>query len=257
MSNCEDIEIDELECETHETKEILKILLHSIIFQRSLGVHRLRDADSDLFDISYVKCDSHAIGQRVDSCADEFSTSFERGAAEAVAAAKKAAEKAAAAAAAAAATGTPGATPAAATVTSDPKEMPKLPARICVAFIERRQRGGGFGFFRGEEKVPWERWRISLSVRMPQSSESGPLKGVVTSSAAEVARRRQLLAEEIRQRLEVILTTAASKKEHIPPADGLGDSTNWFEVTNDSEGWGSSIKDLIKLGSSRFGFEVI
>ena len=60
-----------------------------------------------------------------------------------------------------------------------------------------------------------------------------------------------------RPALEVILTTAASKKEHIPPADGLGDSTNWFEVTNDSEGWGSSIKDLIKLGSSRFGFEVI
>ena len=191
--NAEEIEIDELECETHETKEILKILLHSIIFQRSLGVHRLRDADSDLFDISYVKCDSHAIDQRVDSCADEFSTSFERGAAEAVAAAKKAAEKAAAAAAAAAATGTPGAIPAAATVTSDPKELPKLPARICVAFIGR-QRGGGFGFFRGEEKVPWERYAsrsrcACRNLRVGPIERRGDELGGGGGAAAAIARR--------------------------------------------------------------------
>ena len=38
--------------ERFQLKEVLKILLHSIIFQRALGECRLRDVDSELFDIS-------------------------------------------------------------------------------------------------------------------------------------------------------------------------------------------------------------
>lgn len=40
------------------------------------------------------------------------------------------------------------------------------------------------------------------------------------------------------QRLEFILTTAVAKREHIPPADGLGGEALWFEISSDtSDSW--------------------
>ena len=46
---------------------------------------------------------------------------------------------------------------------------------------------------------------------------------------------------------------AATRKDHIPPVDGLGgdaDSTSWFEVTSDSESW-SGLGDLFKDSDER------
>ena len=49
----------------------------------------------------------------------------------------------------------------------------------------------------------------------------------------------------------MILATAASRKEHLPPADGLGgESTSWFEVTSDSESW-TGLGELLKHGLGR------
>ena len=39
--NFELIELEPLTCEAYQTKEVLKILLHSIIFQRALNEHKL------------------------------------------------------------------------------------------------------------------------------------------------------------------------------------------------------------------------
>lgn len=236
--NFELVELDTLECEAYQTKEVLKILLHSIIFQRALGACRLCDAESDLLNVSYVRSDSRAITQRVEEYAEAFSNALERSAAQ------------------------PGASPSppgGGTVVGDGLPL-MLPARICLAFVERRSRPGAFGLFRGEEKVTWERWHISLSVRSPQRATEGlanaggvfsPHGGANVTDADARRRQQQQLSEELRARLEVILTTAASRKEHLPPADGLsGDSTAWFEVTSDSETWGG-IGDLFKVGFSR------
>ena len=246
MSNFELIELDSLECEAYQTKEVLKILIHSIIFQRALGACRLSDAESDLFDLSYVRCESRSICQRVEEHAEAFSSALERSAAQA-------------AATAAAQASSQGGAPAA--------PLPRLPARICVDFVERRSRPSAFGLFRGEEKVTWERWHIALSVRSPEphaselANEGGlfsPHGGAASNTSDASARRRQQvqLADDLRARLEVILATASSRKEHIPPADGLGadDSTAWFEVTSDSESW-TGLQDLFKLGFGRGSFK--
>ena len=252
--NCEFIELEPLECEAYQTKEVLKILLHSIVFQRALGELKLRDQDSDLFDISYVRCDSRAVAQRVDEYAESFSSELEtlgnrtaeqyaKSRAQAQAQAGVVATSSAAAASSSADTNSP---------------PPRVPAKICVAFFERRSRPGAFGLFRGEEKVVWERWNIVLSVRTPEAppEPSTNVVSMVSSSAAGTAgdaearrRQQQQLSEEVRQRLETILTTASSRKEHIPPADGLCGEAAWFEVTSEAESGG--LLDIFKQGFGR------
>lgn len=206
MANCELIELDALECEAYQTKEVLKVLLHSIIFQRALGEHRFCDCDSDLFDLSYVRCDSRAICQRVEEYAAAFSAALER---------------------------------------SQARPSPVQSSRICVAFVERRTRPGAFGLFRADEKVVWERWHIALTVRSPEqvaletgSAASGTMSTLGPSDAEARRRQQQQLADTLKERLEAILTTTSARKEHIPPADGLGgESAAWFEVSSDSESW--------------------
>ena len=275
MSNYELIELEPIECDAYQMKEVLKILLHSIIFQRALGTSRLCDAESDLLDVSYVRCDSRAICQRVEEYAEGFSSALERSAAQLAAA------QAQQAAAGGSSSSSSGGAAAAGSSGVAPCTPRRLPARICVAFVERRSRPRTFGLFGGEDKVTWERWHITLSVRTPEPAASsselgsvgnalsaslGPGGAAVVASGAggssardDAAARRRLqqdaLADELRARLELILSTAATRKEHLPPADNLsGDSTNWFEVTSDSESW-SGLGDLFKLGFGRGSFK--
>eukprot|EP00965_Chrysotila_dentata_P080488 2655713-Pleurochrysis_carterae.AAC.1 len=50
--------------------------------------------------------------------------------------------------------------------------------------------------------------------------------------------RKRDLEKALRQRIEFILSIASEKKEHIPPADGLGGDVPWFEISsNSSESW--------------------
>ena len=123
-------------------------------------------------------------------------------------------------------------------------------AQICVSFVERRSRPAAFGLFRSDEKVTWERWSIDLSVRSPDA----PLPPELTQSErvpeSEYRRRQQQqLGDELRERLELILATAATRKEHLPPADGLAGDGTWFEVTSDASD--SSLMDMLKLGFGR------
>jgi len=70
------------------------------------------------------------------------------------------------------------------------------------------------------------------------------------SAVADYRRRQQHeLSEELRGRLEFILNTAGSRKEHLPPADGLGGEGTWFEVTSDASD--ASLMDMFKLGFGR------
>ena len=212
--NHEIVEMEPLECEAYQTKEVLKVLLHSIVYQRALGECRFCECESNLLiGVPYVRCSSHAICQRVDDCVENLSSELERIA---------------------------HASPAG------------VSARIFVAFVERRCRPGTFGLFRGEERVTWERWHIALAVRSvhPPAAPAG-----AAECCAEGRRRRQQkeqLAVDLRARLEMILTTASSRKEHIPPADGLGGGDpTWFEITSDAgsgESWGGAgFGDLFKL----------
>lgn len=228
--NFELIELDPIACESYQTKEVLKILLHSIIFQRALNEHRLCDCESDLLDLSYVRCDSHGVSQRVEEYAEGLSSALER-----THFTSKVGKSAGPA----------------------PAPVAVAPMKICLAFVERRNRPGAFGLFRGEEKVIWERWHIPLAVTAPGeavSDLSQPQKaphGARERSTSESESRqlqRQQLADELRDRLEVILTKASSRKDHIPPVDGLGGGDcSWFEVTSETEAWGGGLGDLMKF----------
>jgi len=277
--NCEQIALEELHVERFQLKEVLKILLHSIIFQRALGECRLRDVDSELFDIScaaspasaemaaladfrsrgarYVRCDSRLVEARVEEHAEAFSSAIERG------------------------------------------------ARVSLAFFERRARQAAFGLFRSEARPgPAPRETTPASLSLPPGSGAGARRlGALDhpagrraelcaaapahgrrADAAGRARRRPLdrgrqpgrgepeatgvargaatppallgragsspralsgLGQAVlRRRIEFILTVASGRREHIPPADGLGGEALWFEISTDADSW--SGLDLLK-----------
>ena len=204
--NCEVHEVEPLTLEPFQVKEVLKALLHSIIFQRALSECRHRDAESELFDLPYVCCESRPIAQKVEEFAEAFSSSLERGA-------------------------------------------DTLRVQVGLAFFERRTRPAAFGLFRSEEKVVWERWSLPLAVRGADAQRDEMEAG----TSAEQQRRQLELEEQLRHRLEFILEATSGKKEHIPPADGLGGETPWFEISSQSgDSWKSSLDVLKRVGELRF-----
>ena len=56
MANCEVFALKPvLELEAHQVREVLRLLLHSIIFQRALGPVKPVERDSELFDVTWVR----------------------------------------------------------------------------------------------------------------------------------------------------------------------------------------------------------
>mmetsp|Transcript_22591 Transcript_22591/g.33744 ORF Transcript_22591/g.33744 Transcript_22591/m.33744 type:complete len:95 (+) Transcript_22591:180-464(+) len=76
--NFEVHELQPLEVAVFQVKEVLKIIMHSIVFQRALGEYGFRDTESELFEVSYVRCHSRLIDLKVEEHADDFSKAFER-----------------------------------------------------------------------------------------------------------------------------------------------------------------------------------
>ncbi|XP_058069282.1 autophagy-related protein 101-like [Magnolia sinica] len=70
--NCEVCHLKELEVELFEIPEVLRCILHTIIFHRALGPIRPKDIDSELFEITYVQCGDAEIERKIDEKIDEF-----------------------------------------------------------------------------------------------------------------------------------------------------------------------------------------
>ncbi|KAL3688761.1 hypothetical protein R1sor_015070 [Riccia sorocarpa] len=70
--NCEVFYLKELEVEHHQIREVLRCILHTIMFNRALGLVRPKDVDSDLFDITYVQCGDSSIEKKIDEKIDNF-----------------------------------------------------------------------------------------------------------------------------------------------------------------------------------------
>lgn len=66
MSNCEVNHLPTLGVEQHQLKEILRCILHTIIFNRALGPVEPREVDSELFDVTYVQCGDSRVTHRVE-----------------------------------------------------------------------------------------------------------------------------------------------------------------------------------------------
>lgn len=78
MSNCEVIELPLLEVEPYQVTEVLRCLLHTILFNRALGTVHPREVDSQLFDITWVHCGDDGVDARVESKVSTVQTWVER-----------------------------------------------------------------------------------------------------------------------------------------------------------------------------------
>ncbi|XP_012079158.1 autophagy-related protein 101 isoform X2 [Jatropha curcas] len=70
--NCEICQLKELEVEHFEIREVLRCILHTIVFHRALGLVRPKDIDLELFDITYVQCGDFEVEKKIDEKIEQF-----------------------------------------------------------------------------------------------------------------------------------------------------------------------------------------
>jgi autophagy-related protein 101 len=66
MSNCEVVDLPPLELEYYQITEVLRCIVHTILFNRALGPVLPRDVDSELFDLTWVHCGDEGVDRRVE-----------------------------------------------------------------------------------------------------------------------------------------------------------------------------------------------
>ncbi|XP_039133925.1 autophagy-related protein 101-like isoform X1 [Dioscorea cayenensis subsp. rotundata] len=70
--NCEVCQLKELVVEPFEIREVLRCILHTIVFHRALGLVRPKDVDSELFEITYVQCGDAELEKKIEEKIDHF-----------------------------------------------------------------------------------------------------------------------------------------------------------------------------------------
>ncbi|GBF95769.1 hypothetical protein Rsub_08205 [Raphidocelis subcapitata] len=78
MSNCEVFSLPVVEVELHQVREVCRAALHTIVFNRALGHVRPVDVDSELFDVTYVKCGDPEVDAVLEARISEFVGFIER-----------------------------------------------------------------------------------------------------------------------------------------------------------------------------------
>eukprot|EP00879_Flechtneria_rotunda_P004058 GHRR01004301.1.p1 GENE.GHRR01004301.1~~GHRR01004301.1.p1 ORF type:complete len:212 (+),score=52.76 GHRR01004301.1:169-804(+) len=78
MSNCEVFNLSAIEVELHQVREVLRCVLHTIMFNRSLGQVRPVEVDSELFDVTFVHCGDPAVDAHLESKISEACSFFEK-----------------------------------------------------------------------------------------------------------------------------------------------------------------------------------
>ncbi|XP_020691072.1 autophagy-related protein 101 isoform X1 [Dendrobium catenatum] len=70
--NCEVCQLKELVLEPLEIREVLRCVLHTIVFHRALGLVRPKDVDCELFEITYVHCGDADLDKKIEEKIDQF-----------------------------------------------------------------------------------------------------------------------------------------------------------------------------------------
>uniref|UniRef100_A0A1D1ZKI2 Autophagy-related protein 101 n=1 Tax=Anthurium amnicola TaxID=1678845 RepID=A0A1D1ZKI2_9ARAE len=70
--SCEVCHLKELEVEVFQVREVLRCILHTIFFHRSLGLVRPKDVDCELLDITYVQCGNATLEKKIEDKVDHF-----------------------------------------------------------------------------------------------------------------------------------------------------------------------------------------
>jgi len=70
--NCVTCQLKELELELTEIRDVLRCILHTIFFHRTLSLVRPKDVDCDFLEITYVQCGLPELEKEVDEKIDLF-----------------------------------------------------------------------------------------------------------------------------------------------------------------------------------------
>ncbi|XP_072958055.1 autophagy-related protein 101-like [Typha angustifolia] len=70
--SCELFELKELALVSLEIRDVLRCILHTILFHRALGLVRPKDVDCRRFDITYVQCGDAEVEKKIDEKIDQF-----------------------------------------------------------------------------------------------------------------------------------------------------------------------------------------
>ncbi|KAF8010214.1 hypothetical protein BT93_J0987 [Corymbia citriodora subsp. variegata] len=70
--NCEVCHLKELEVEHFEIREVVRCILHTIIFHRALGLVRPKEIDLELFEITYVQCGDLEVEKKIEEKIEQF-----------------------------------------------------------------------------------------------------------------------------------------------------------------------------------------
>lgn len=70
--NCEVFQLKELVVEHFQIREVLRCILHTIMFHRALGLVRPRDVDLELFEVTYVQCGDVELERKIEEKIDQF-----------------------------------------------------------------------------------------------------------------------------------------------------------------------------------------
>lgn len=76
--NCEVCQLKELEVEHYQIREVLRCILHTIVFHRALGLVRPKDVDLELFEITYVQCGDLELEKKIDEKIEHFMSWVEK-----------------------------------------------------------------------------------------------------------------------------------------------------------------------------------
>ncbi|TVU50518.1 hypothetical protein EJB05_01891 [Eragrostis curvula] len=252
--NCVTCQLKELELESTEIGDVLRCILHTIFFHRTLSLVRPKDVDCDFFEITYSGLSSTAPlrqGRRRRIC-DEPDMGEEEEARLLPAGAKREplvlvlVEELAVVATVDGVLGAGGAGCAAEAEMRCQRcqgvqcGLPELEKEVdekidqFVAWVEKhpnRKSQVGLSFFDEKNKHPgwfgnktervyWEQWLINLHVMSPKryskSSSSKGLTNIGGNALEETSSRRSALESSIHEVLFQIINFANEKKDHIP-----------------------------------------
>ncbi|KAK6128896.1 hypothetical protein DH2020_037364 [Rehmannia glutinosa] len=192
--NCEDVE-------HFEIREVLRCILHTILFHRALGLVRPKDIDLELFEITYVQCGDVELERKIDEKIDQFidrvekhltrKTRFRNGC---------------------------------------------VLMQICLSFYEVKNKQATW-FTNKVERLHWEQWYINLNVAQHPKGHLGKSHSskvvVDPGDIATEARsaRRGALESSLRDVLFQIIRFVNEKKDHVPPIPNLEGVSFPYEIT--------------------------
>lgn len=127
MSNTKKHALDELELLPNQINEVLRCILHTILFVRAPGPVRPRETDCEMFSISYAKIDVQSVDRKVDLAIEDFTKHLDQR-----------------------------------EVSSDP-----FRSQINVYFFEKRQASGFLSVLSKPKKFRWEHWAIPIVINRP------------------------------------------------------------------------------------------